>query len=276
MHDVLVVGGGIFGSVIARHLRELGMSVLLVDDARKGRGSAPAGCVIKPSWVSSMSRSDVEGGLELLHTYYGVRQVEFLLRPVALKTVTAYRVEPTAIMSRVGMGRVDGTVAWVRDYCHSAMVAFRSGPAATVEARWVVVAAGLWTEELCPWARTWGRWGWAFRGLPVREPVIDLWAPYKQIVAFNMDDGMSWAGDGSALVEKSFHQAQRYVAARARVGRYVPEITSTLAGVRPYAEAGKDPCLVAPQGRIIAVTGGAKNGTIAAAWAARRVEEIVR
>jgi hypothetical protein len=113
--------------------------------------------------------------------------------------------------------------------------------------------------------------------MPVTEPVISVWAPYKQVVALNMDDGMSWSGDGSALVERSFRQDYRLTAARNRVERHVVRTTRVLPGVRPYAAVhDKAPCLVSPQGRIIAVTGGAKNGTIAAAWAARRIEEKVR
>lgn len=276
MHDVLVVGGGIFGSVITRHLAEQGMRVLLVDDARPERGSDPAGCVIKPGWVSALSKADLRAGLDLLDTYYGVRSVEFTILPGRAKT-TAYRVEPSAVLTPV-VGGVRGRVGGLTDHGTSVTAVMREGPAGlALSARWAVVAAGLWTPELCPWVQTWGRWGWAFRGLPVTEPVISIWAPYKQVVAFNMDDGMSWSGDGSALVERSFRQDYRLTAARNRVQRHVVKTTQTLSGVRPYAGlVGKDPCLVAPRGRVIAVTGGAKNGTIAAAWAARKIEETVR
>lgn len=276
MHDVLVVGGGIFGSIIARHLRELRMSVIMIDDARPERGSAPAGCVIKPSWVSSLSKSDLHAGLDLLNQYYGVHDVEFTLIP-GRKKVSAYRVEPSMILGQVDHNTYHGRASMLTDHGHSVSFSLVNSSVLGGHARWAVVAAGLWTPELCPWVRTWGRWGWAFRGLPVPEPIISLWAPYKQVVAFNMSDGMSWSGDGSALVESSFRRPERLIAARSRVGRHVSKITSVMPGVRPYAAIpDKKPCLVSPHGRIIAVTGGAKNGTIAAAWAARRVEEILR
>lgn len=279
MHDVIIVGGGLFGSVLARHLYTQGMSVALVDDHRPERGSDPAGCVIKPSWVSSMSRIDLDAGLGLLHQYYTVKSVDFQVLPSKLKT-TAYRVEPSSILTLTSTSTrftvVRSRVHSIIDHGPCATVVLPAGPAMTLQARWVVVAAGIWTPELCPWVETWGRWGWAFRAMPVYDPVISLWAPYKQVVAFNMDDGMSWAGDGSALVEKSFRQPYREQSARQRVERIVGKTTTTLSGVRPYASlVGRDPCMVSPRGRVIALTGGAKNGTIAAAWAARRIEGIV-
>lgn len=272
MHDVIVIGSGIFGSIIARVLRRSGRTVLVVDDRRPDRGSAPAGCVIKPSWVSSMRKPDLHAGLDLLDEHCGVHSVDFRLWPMQKRT-SAWRVEPSSIWVEP-----DHVTRVTRVIDHGGSCSVLAADAAVEgTAPHVVVTAGLWTPELCPWVETWGRWGWAFRGLPVTENVISIWAPYKQTVAFNMLDTMAWVGDGSALKLETAERPERAAASRVRCEQYVPRILRTIRGVRPYANLVRgDPCLVSRRGRVVAVTGGAKNGTIAAAWAARRVLEELR
>lgn len=281
MTSIIIVGSGIFGSVIARHLAEGGASVTVIDDARPDRGSAPAGCVIKPSWVSSLDSSEFNDSLSLLQDLYGVQTVEFELRPSG-KKVSAYRVEPRAILRGFSGARyITGEAHSVESEIHRGIIHFKNdlliGPD-LLGADHVVVAAGLWTPELCPWIETWGRWGWSFRGPPVEQPVISLWAPYRQVVALNLDDGRSWSGDGSALKLSSADKPGALASARERCREVLGggEL-QFIRGVRPYAKLpDRAPCLVSRRGRIWAVTGGAKNGTIAAAWAARLLEKEMR
>lgn len=282
--DVAVIGGGIFGRVITGFLRREGATVSMVDDARPHSGSAAAGCVIKPSWISALSRADLDAGLLLLDDLYGVHDVRFRLWP-APTHADAFRVDPASILeSWSGPGDWRGRATAIDDNPGDAAVVSgitRDRPF-LIEARHVVVAAGVWTGELCPWVKVDGRWGWSFRGPPAAEPVIRAWAPYKQVVALNLSDGRSWSGDGSALIESSATSA-RLEAARTRcmsaLGVSEPTALVSTLGVRPYTNLrnGGAPCHVSRRERVIAVTGGAKNGTIAAAWAARRVlEEIGR
>jgi len=286
MYDTIVVGSGIFGSVIAAHLRAGGQRVIVVGDDRQDSGSRPAGCVMKPSWISSLSRDDYSLGLKLLDDLYGVRTIQFELRP-KLTTVEAQHVNPQAILR--------GCTAHP-DFAEATVVSVDAKPGDLVAAvyrmrgvdafglltaRRLVVAAGIWTGELCPWVQTKAQYGWSFRGPPVREPVISLWAPYRQVVAFNMDDGRSWSGDGSSLkLESATHERQQKALHRCVVAmQHDPLARGTYEvarGARPYAETGGRPCLISRRGSVWAVTGGAKNGTIAAAWAALELEREMR
>lgn len=286
MLDVVVVGSGIFGSVIAAHLRRGGQRVLVIGDDRPDSGSRPAGCIIKPSWVSSLDRDEYSLGLKLLKDLYGIRTIPFITKPGG-KTVAAEHVNPLAILRgcTAHPDFVDGVVTGIDDKQgeHPA-VAWRNGPIGAVgaaTARRIIVAAGIWTSELCPWVQTKAQYGWSFRGPPVKEAVISLWAPYRQVVAFNMDDGWSWSGDGSSLkLESATHERQKKALHRCTVamGRdpLRRETYEVARGARPYAETGGKPCLISRRGHVWAVTGGAKNGTIAAAWAARELEREMR
>lgn len=261
--DMVVVGGGLFGQIAAAHARQQGAKVLLVDDQREGAGSSAAGCIMRPSWMTRMTREQIDASFSLLDNLYGLKSIQFTLWP-STKTVECYRVEPSAVLgAKLHRERCEVVTA---DGC----VVLDSSE--IIEARSVVVAAGIWTAELCPWvpALT-GRWGWSHRGRAVKKPLIRVWAPYRQIVAFNMADGAAWVGDGSAYVEKSANEYNRGRSV-ARCSQAV-KITSTTLGARPYCDTEGEPCHVSRRGRVWAVTGGAKNGTASAAWAARRVVE---
>lgn len=284
MYDTIVVGSGIFGSVIAAHLRAGGQRVLVIGDDRPDSGSKPAGCIIKPSWVSSLNRLEYAQGIKLLGQLYGVRTIQFSLRGVG--RTDAQHVNPQAILRGCTHHPdfVEGKVCNTGEDGKAVAVQFTNyegeKPYAAV-ARHLVVAAGIWTGELCPWVQTKAQYGWSFRGPPVREPIISLWAPYRQVVAFNMDDGRSWSGDGSSLkLESATHERQQKALHRCVVAmQHDPLVRGTYEvarGARPYADTQGKPCVVARRGSVWAVTGGAKNGTIAAAWAARELEREMR
>lgn len=284
MHDTIVVGSGIFGSVIAAHLRAGGQRVLVIGDDRPDSGSRPAGCVMKPSWVSSLSKDEYHAACELLEALYGVRTIEFVLQP-SRKIVYAEHVNPLSILRgcTTHPDHVEGLVTGIDDKKgERAAVAWRVGDIGAVGvtmARRVVVAAGIWTAELCPWMQTpvKAQYGWSFRGPPVAEPVISLWAPYRQVVAFNMDDGRSWSGDGSSLklesaTDERMRKAEQHCAVGMKLDPLKGQQLHATRGARPYAATDGKPCLIERRGSVWAVTGGAKNGTIAAAWAARELE----
>jgi glycine/D-amino acid oxidase-like deaminating enzyme len=260
MFDVAVVGGGLFGKIFTAHARNLGASVITVSDDREHMGSRAAGCVMRPSWMSSMTTLQISDAFALLDVLYGLQTVDFYVPLAKFKTVRCYRVDPSSILGGLHEGRK------VQQVTADGVVIAEGGW--TVEAKAVVVAAGVWTNELCPWVEGLsGRWGWSHRGAPVDRPVIRPWAPYKQIVALNLDDGESWVGDGTALVERSAnHIAEQKSFSRCHA--VVGDIKRTMLGARPYCPTGGDPCHISREGKVWAVTGGAKNGTAAAAWAA--------
>jgi glycine/D-amino acid oxidase-like deaminating enzyme len=164
-------------------------------------------------------------------------------------------------------------------------VHFRAGEGDPVQVKLVVVAAGIWTKMFVPEVDVVGQAGiaWLRQANGIEEPFIKVWAPYKQIVAFNRGDGL-WIGDGLSLRNwnDSYENASRERCDAALLRRSVwgPSINSSQApevlklfGYRPYVKDAK-PCLLKEvrKGFWVA-TGGAKNGTLAAGWCA---DQIVR
>jgi glycine/D-amino acid oxidase-like deaminating enzyme len=266
MIDVIVIGAGLFGSVIARHLTALGYSVLVIDNKEPTAGSRAAGCVIKPSWLTNFGGS-LDPCMDLLKLYYQVHTVEFTIHPSGFKT-TCGRIEPGDIL---GGPHINDHISDVRQYPDRVVA---SGSVGDYTAKRIVVAAGIWSPELYSCDVS-AKLGWSFRGSPIPNPVIDTWAPYRQVVAFNMSDGRSWIGDGTALIPKSITPERLAVSqARCSAKSGATDLQPTL-GARPYAVTTA-PCLVAENGRAILATGGAKSGTVGAAYAALRVAAILR
>ena len=138
----------------------------------------------------------------------------------------------------------------------------------------------LWTERLLrPYPQGWQR-GVALhcQGAPLEAPrgIIKPWAPYRQLVGFDRQDGL-WVGDGSSIKHTNWSESrEEEIAAReAGLARHMggPSLAQPrrLQGLRPYW-AGAGPCLLARvQPGLWVASGGAKNGTLSAGWAAWRL-----
>lgn len=267
--DVVVVGGGLFGCIITRALRTAGLRVELLDDARPMAGSPAAACLMRPSWFSSLGKAVYEPALALLDRLYGLQEVVFKL---SVGGVTVNWVSPEKILSEPSTSIV------VRRVSPGLVEAGSSAQEPrNYRTRTVIVAAGIWTGLLLPGveqraqlgaACLWDRATLKKAGLTTPAPRIKVWAPYKQLVVFDRGDGV-WAGDGSALNWASWTPAAAdKVEARCRefagFGAVAPK---RIVGVRPYV--GEKPCLLKEvRSGVWAASGGAKNGTLAAGWAA--------
>lgn len=280
MTDTIVIGGGLFGQIIAAALREVGQSVRVLDNRERLAGSRPAACLMKPSWFSSLGREVYEPSLALLDRLYGVHDLPFHAGVGKVGAgATVHWCDPQKILApETEHWRVTSVSPGSGGHLVS-----MTGPGAArgVEqtfARNVVVAAGVWTQTLIPEAVQQGQMGMSIllpdHGLDVGQ--IRPWAPYKQMVAFNRGDGL-WVGDGTAIKSSNWDEA-REEAVLGRELRFAEELLGTpdldftrLHGVRPYAK-GHRPCLLTEYDPgLWAASGGAKNGTLAAGWAAHEL-----
>jgi len=263
--DAIVVGGGLFGQVIAKALRAQGRVVAVLDAHRSNAGSKPAACLMKPGWFAGLGRDVYEPSLNLLDRLYGVEDIEF---KAALAKVTVHWVNPAKILSEPV-----STMEVVR-----ALPGRVEGRRETLEAPLIIVAAGVWSNELLrdvdhSVPALSGRAGVAFLQPEKRieQPFIKPWAPYKQIVAFNRGDGL-WVGDGNTIKPERWSDKRLQQSAErceAAVGGIVG--AEALYGIRPYADVAGPCALWEARPGLWVATGGAKNGTIAAGWCAHEI-----
>jgi glycine/D-amino acid oxidase-like deaminating enzyme len=279
-YDTIIIGGGLFGSVITRALKDIGQDVLVLDQGHQARGSSAAACLMKPSWLGALSKDQQRRCLTLLDDMYGVQDLIFKVGP---GKATVHWVPPKSIL--VGWGVREAIVSTIRRCDRGWETYYKDGGVDV--ARRLIVAAGVWTDDVLmkvhkyPLAHTLVQ---AQAGLALLFPrttvlpEISPWAPYKQLVKFNRGDG-AWAGDGSAIKEANW-DAERHAKVRDRIVRYIhPEgivpPPKELYGLRPYVkEMGGQPAYLREHAPDLWVaTGGAKNGTIGAAWCATELKE---
>jgi glycine/D-amino acid oxidase-like deaminating enzyme len=286
MRDVIVVGGGLFGSIAADTLSRAGMDVMIVDDKRPLSGSKPAACLMKPSWLTSMTKDQLDISFSLLDEQYGLERIPFTLTPTRALDMSVTRIRPSKVWAATSPLTRNGKAIKLIEGPSFFTIDLDDGTHEV--ARHVVIACGSWANELAPWApKPKPQAGWAFTWQDSRkvQPLISLWAPYRQLVVFNREDGEVWAGDGSALKPERLTDWNRRDESMMRCVRAAfpkeeekarfsqAEVT---AGIRPYTEKSEGaPCFFETRGRVTVITGGAKNGTMAAGWCAARLKEML-
>lgn len=276
MKKVIIIGNGLFGCIAAAAARARGHEVAVVSDQREFAASPASGCVLAPSWLSSLSAAQVSTGMQLLNELYRVEDVKFsTLLGLPFK---AKRIDPDSILR---MPDFLCSVLRVKDNG----VHLMGGK--VLKADVILVAAGVWSGELVETPPIRGLYGASVRfkaHLP--HPQIHVYAPYRQAVGFQLNKREVWFGDGTALIKSTWEKEWRDRVAKtiARgsqmlggdVGVAIPTFKpSTIRiGARPYVEGHKAGYFRKVAPRVWVSTGGAKNGTVlAAAQAVQFLEE---
>lgn len=283
--DTIVIGNGLFGSMITTGLRSIGQNVLLIGDRQPMAGSPPAACLINSAWTKKLGTPVIDRGMEFLTRHYNYQSLEFTETTQSGKTkqVAVGFVRPQEMLLEPDL---EAHVHLVTHSEEGRLVGAttKAGLEFHAVAPQVVVAAGVWSQRLVPWVDLGltGKYGCAFlfKGPELRfdswhkqSNVMKYWAPYRQLVAFDRQDGI-WVNDGSAIVERNW-SSDHIAASRARVEqhlglmRYEHEL---LVGIRPYTKAKPCLCSWVSPGLWVAV-GAAKNGTLLGAYCASTIME---
>lgn len=291
IYDAIVIGNGLFGSLITRGLRDAGRNVLLLSESHHMAGSPPAACLMRPEWTGKLGDQVIRDAIMFLGSRYNVRQLEFLevSQKGYSKRPKCMFIPPHEIMIKpdheVSVDIIDRALSgtWeVSGGIDGAPVAYR--------AKNVIVAAGIWSQKLINWHQLGivGKVGCAFlwpRHGFNRDNFIYTWAPYRQVVGFDREDGF-WVGDGNAILEKNWNNHQEDMSLE-RCRKYMFDGDAALererrhpthrmlVGIRPYTEA--KPCLCKElEPGLWAAVGAAKNGTLLGAWCATQIMEKMK
>lgn len=253
---LLIVGGGLFGSLAAAWARKRGIEAIVFDAGRAGAASPAAAGLFREEWAGRKLGGDFRRALPLLEELYGLRSVRlrhdhglvesFLFVPPAAILEPAPRREEVV---RVGDGWLEA--------------------AGRRHEGWVYVAAGIWTEALVPGTSVYGKAGAAFTFAGEREGRVCPVAYGRQAIAFVRDTGLTHFSDGTAERDYAAEHDSRSLKRAASMGLTDP--LHRLFGWRPYVPGG--PLFRRVGQRTWVATGGRKMGTILGASFAHRLVE---
>jgi glycine/D-amino acid oxidase-like deaminating enzyme len=257
MPTLLVVGGGLFGSLAAAYARAKGIDATVFDPGLSGAASPAAAGLFSERWVGHKLREHFHRALPVLERLYGVRSIS-LVHENGREEPFLF-VPPTNILEP---NPVPQQVTAVGDGWLEAEGRRYEG--------WVYVAAGLWCEQFLPGLGVYGKAGAAFLFRSERPGRIRPLGPGRQAVAFVRDPGTTYFSDGTAEREYAPDHDRQTLAQAAALG-LDDEPLRRLWGRRPYVQGG--PVFRKLGERTWLATGGRKMGTLFGASFARRLVE---
>ncbi len=259
MPTLLVVGGGLFGSLAAAHARMKGIEALVFDAGLDGAASPAAAGLFKEEWAGRQLAEHYHRALPVLERLYDIGHVTlshdngrpevFLFVPLGqILEAAPVRTQVTAVGDgwlEAGGRRYEG---------------------------WVYVAAGVWSDRFLPTLSIRARAGAAFLFPGERAGRIRPVARGRQAIAFVRDPGTTYFSDGTAEPEYT-EDHDRATRARAAALGLTEEPVRRLWGRRPYTPGG--PFFQQLGTRTWLGTGGRKLGILlGASCACRLVEEL--
>jgi Dehydrogenases (flavoproteins) len=264
MTDVVIVGAGMFGMMSARMAQDKGANVTIIDNKARYCATPASGFLLKPSWLTALSEEQIKKGYEVLRALYGVETLNFRVLPTK-KTVKIDRALFTYKLPKKAQFVAADVVEVSNGMVKTPKQVFKGK---------VLIAAGINSDKLVEMPPIKALMGVSlvFRNKQLKEPAMHVWAPYKQAVAFNLDEDQVWFGDGTAIDSKNWKESERIIDAVTRAKK-IFKLSGDYrfhVGARPSVEGHKEGYFSKAGRSTWVSTGGAKNGTILAAYQAWR------
>lgn len=257
---LLIIGGGLFGSIAAAYARSFGMEVLVFDCRKEGAASPAAACLFKKEWAGKKLLHHFDIALPILDTLFGIQGLslthddqsseEFLFVPPSL-ILESNPIQKE--VTNVGDGWLEADGQRYEGF--------------------VYIAAGIWCQQFHSELNITGKAGAAFAFPGERTGRIQAISYGRQAIAFERDAGKTYFSDGTAEVDFTEQHEQQTLQRAKAIGLNTPPIERYF-GYRPYTPGG--PVFLRLGQRTWLATGGRKMGTILGASLAKRfVDEVI-
>ncbi|HEX3315749.1 MAG TPA: FAD-dependent oxidoreductase [Gemmataceae bacterium] len=258
MSRLLIVGGGLFGSLAAAYARRQGREVVVFDPGLPGAASPAAAGLFSPAWVGRKHAAIYVEAASVLEPLFLIRDVVFERSDGGCETIRF--IPPAAILEAAPIRE---TVTEIGD----GWLATESGRQEGL----VYVAAGVWSRKFAPDLDIVGKAGTAFRfaGESAARISPGERSVRQSALAFVREAGATYFNDGVAEVDYGPQHERQSLGRAASMGLTDP--IELLWGIRPYTRGG--PVFRRLGARTWLATGGRKLGTLFGAVFARRLTE---
>lgn len=262
METVYIIGNGLFGRIASDFLTEAGIENIVIDSHEPNSGTQASGNITKPSWISGLGELGKQAYTDL-DRLYGLEK--FSPQIILGKSLELLYVSRSKILNKE---HITGKVTAVGDGWLTVDGKDKDGI--------ILVAAGIWTEELVDMPIIDNVTGVSFVfNKQNHKPQFSIWAPYKQSISYQ-DEDQVWFGDGTAIRNKNWEEEKRIAASLKRASEHgLSNPIETNVGYRPYVKGHKDGYFKRVADKTWVSTGGGKNGIVLAAIQARKfLEEL--
>ncbi|MSU78479.1 MAG: FAD-binding oxidoreductase [Gemmataceae bacterium] len=254
---LLIIGGGLFGSLAAVHARSHGIETLVFDPGLDGAASPAAAGIFSPNWISAKMRAHFDLALPMLERHFGIAQIDLAHDDGRCEKFSF--VSPLQILDPAPLRK---TVTAVGDGWLEADGERYAG--------WIYVAAGVWCSQFASDLQITSKAGAAYVFAGERPARIRQIAYGRQVIAFVRDAGTTHFTDGTAEADYSDMHNEATLERARQLGLTETPITR-IWGRRPYTPGG--PVFKQLGAKTWLATGGRKLGTILGASFARRLVE---
>lgn len=256
MSTLLIVGGGLFGSMAAAYARSKGIESVVFDCGLTAAASPAAAGLFQEKWAARKLRPHYLYALPILERLSNIRPISLTREDGSTESLLF--IPPSALLEPQP----------IRQQVTSIGDGWLEAGGKRYEG-WVYVAAGIWSGQFLPGLEIYGKAGAAFVFAGEREGRIRQTAEGQQCLAFVRDRGTTYFNDGTAERNYTDEHDRLSLLRAAEMG--LTEPIQRLWGQRPYTPRAPYFAQIAP--RTWLATGGRKMGTILGASFARRLVE---
>jgi len=287
--DVIVIGRGLFGSMIYNLLNESGLDVVIIDSNEPMSASKCSFGVWKEGWINDVIKKEANSGMGILDRFAeGIKDIQlYNIKKDRLEDFKKVDCSKILVKDEYEWGRIVSIKNKVVRYHVNT-----DGEIVEIAARRaIIVAAGAWTTDVLKLAgikenlpkidRVWG--ATLDLKLQLEENRILEWAPYRQSVLVRMN-GHFCFGDGATVknpkisdvrVENASNRLLNHLNDIVGVNVSPDRIIDVNEGYRPYLKKGTTSLVNNHNDWLISATGGAKNSTILCGYVARTVLDML-
>src|SRR3990167_8197945 len=258
---LIIVGGGLAGSMLSTLAAKRGFDSLIIDSGEDWAASRASGMLTVASWIKSHGAIG-ERGMELLLEHWPMQELFFL------NGSTGFHLHMDDVLCRQPLRDKVQFVAngHVNTEHHGDFEGI------------VVVAAGVWSSKLIQGLamRSLAGHSLVFKGTWPDKPVLKMWAPYKHMKIFQWGPNLIWYGDSIAIQERNYHPVEMELASLARARKMgLLGSHTTLRGFRPVVKNHPSGLVERISGKLWVLTGGGKMGlTLYPALAERLLDQL--